>query len=70
MRFLAKWLEKLGLRCGNCSAWNNSKVAIVRREEWGTNAGGMLLMDPFYIVTRDRRCQCGHLMSSSFIRTE
>lgn len=71
MKFLKKVLQRLVLMCGNCSAWRSSTVSTHKRLEYGTNVGGMLMMDPFYIVTKDRVCnQCGRLMSSKTIRYE
>ena len=64
---IAKLLEQCGLRCGNCGSFKNS-VLEKEQLEWGTNAGGILLMDPFYLTVRRRTCaDCGHLMTSKVV---
>lgn len=63
-------LEKLGIRCGECGNLE-FKVNEERKLEYGTNAGNMLLMNPFYLVTRIRKCaNCSHVANSKLVRTE
>ncbi len=62
-------LIKLGFRCDKCGSKLETKKE--RKLEWGTNCGGLLLIDPFYLVTRARKCtNCGHVANLKVIGSE
>jgi len=61
---IARIFEWWGLRCSGCGRWCDSTRSISRTLKWGSSAGGLLLMDPFFIKTKVRTCKCGHTMFS------
>ncbi len=68
---VSKFLESLDIRCTECKKWLSGTYSIKRKLDYGTNVGGMLLADPFYIVAKVCTCSnCGHILSSQFIGTE
>ncbi len=65
------WLEKVGIRCSNCSSWFSTKETTEERLEWGANFGNTFFSDPFYVYMTYRRCtRCGHLMSSKWVSSD
>jgi hypothetical protein len=67
---LVQLLESFDLRCGKCGEWLQATHAKERTLEYGTNVGGILLLDAFYIVTEVSTCKCGHRMSQRDLGTE
>jgi len=63
-------LESCGLRCTQCGSWCDSTISITRRIVWGTNAGGLLLMDPLFLKAKIRTCRCGHTMFARIVCSE
>lgn len=67
---IARFFEVCGLRCSKCGSWK-SVVSEERKREWGVNFGGMLLMDPFCLTIRRRKCDgCDHVMTSKVVSCE
>lgn len=64
------FLEWLGVRCSNCGG-SESTVSTTRELEWGSNMGGVLFEDPYYVRYRLRTCKsCGHILARVFDGTE
>lgn len=70
MSKIAKLLERLDVRCSKCRKWFSGTYRIERRLEYGTNVGGLLLMDPFYLVIKVCTCKCGHILSTHNVAIE
>ena len=65
------FLERVGIKCNKCGNFGNTKIVKEKRLEWGTNCGGMLLMDPFYLKIKNRICNnCGHVKISKVVGSE
>jgi len=65
----ARILVKLGFRCGQCGSKLETRKE--RTLVYGTNCGGMLLMDPFYLVARVRKCtNCGYITNTKIVGSE
>jgi len=64
MKWLSSFLQQCGLRCSKCGSWRNTKF-VSTEHKFGTNLGNILLMDPYYIMTRTRECDdCHNVLSS------
>lgn len=62
-KIIACILEKTGLRCSKCGAWNSSRKTIKEEIDWGTDVGGILLTDPYHVEVTTYTCSgCGHSM--------
>ncbi|MGB3922228.1 MAG: hypothetical protein WBL19_03090 [Minisyncoccia bacterium] len=66
---IVEFLDKQGLRCGKCSKWYRHTDTLQRKIEFEVDFGGILKMGPFYIESRVRTCECGHIMFSRFVGT-
>lgn len=61
------FLQWLGLRCNKCRG-RESTSSLSKKLEGAENMGDLLLVDPFFVVTRNRVCDsCGHQMSSRVV---
>jgi len=66
-----KFLESVDIRCRGCGKWLSGVYSTKRKLEWGTNVGGLLLADPFYVLVKVCTCShCGQTISSQNIGTE
>lgn len=64
------FLELAGLRCAECGSWDSTRT-ISKELKWGSNAGGLLLMDPYHLKTEVQKCNgCGHVLAERFAGTE
>ncbi len=66
----ALFLQWLGLRCSQCGSWENT-ISHSKRFEWGSDAGGILKLDPYYLKIETVTCDaCKHEMSSHCVGIE
>jgi len=49
-------------RCGSCKNTPSTKRVM----EWGTDVGGILQTDPYYVLIHKRTCNgCGHTLKET-----
>lgn len=67
---LALFLQWMGLRCSKCGSWKSTSTPS-KSLRWGSDIGGILKSDPFYLKTKTRTCDaCKHEMSSYCVGIE